>query len=31
MSIYDQLNKFDSDVNEMGVSPLSYVIFNCAK
>lgn len=31
MSIYEKLNQIDNDGNEMGVSPLSYVIFNCAK
>lgn len=31
MSIYEKLNQIDNDRNEMGVSPLSYVIFNCAK
>jgi hypothetical protein len=31
MSIYEQLNDFDSDKNEMGISPLSYVTLNCAR
>jgi hypothetical protein len=31
MSIYEQLNDFDSDKNEMGVSPFSYVALNCAR
>lgn len=31
MSIYEQLNAFDEDRSEMGVSPLSYVVLDCAR
>lgn len=31
MNIYEQLNAYDSDKNEMGVSPLSYVVLYCAR
>jgi hypothetical protein len=28
---YDELRKFDNNEQEMGVSPLSYVILGCGK
>lgn len=31
MNIYEVLADLDSNVREMGVSPLSYVSLNCAR
>lgn len=31
MYIYDELAKLDNNVEELGLSPLSYVALNCAR
>ncbi len=31
MNIYDEISKLDEDVEELGLSPLSYVALNCAR
>lgn len=31
MNIYEELNELDNEVEDMGVSPLSYVALNCAR
>lgn len=31
MYIYDELNELDENVADYGVSPLSYVVLDCAR
>ena len=31
MNIYEELAELDNDVEELGLSPLSYVALNCAR
>ena len=31
MKIYEELTELDRDVEEMGLSPLMYVVLNCAR
>lgn len=31
MDYYEELNNLDGNVEELGVSPLSYVALNCAR
>lgn len=31
MYIYDELNELDEPVEDYGVSPLSYVVLDCAR
>ncbi len=31
IEIYEEIAQLDSDKNEIGISPLSYVTLNCAR
>ena len=31
MKIYEELAELDNEVEELGLSPLSYVVLNCAR
>lgn len=31
MNIYEELAELDNDIDELGLSPLSYVALNCAR
>lgn len=31
MNIYEKLTELDNDVEELGLSPLTYVALNCAR
>lgn len=31
MDIYEDLNKLDENVKNYGISPLSFVVLNCAR